>query len=416
MMQFLYDVLIFKMGIVYKIASIFNKKIKSREIALASGQAIPESKPGQKRVWFHASSMGEFEQAKPVIEELKKRGDYFVICSFYSPSGYETQKNYEFADAVLYMPWDSRKNAKEFIKILQPDISVFVRYDIWRNHIREAKLFGSELYLICATRPASNFLVNFPIIGSITRSTFNLFDKIFAIDKENFEFFRFFTRTKVIQSADTRLDRIAAKVREAANNPILPEEMFSGKKVLVAGSCWPEDETVIIDALNKVDLPNLIAIFVPHEPTENHLNRLESELREKGQENFIRLSKIETGQDYPGGHIIMDSIGKLLKFYKHAHCAMIGDGFGDGVHSTSEPAGYGIPLASGPKISGSPDAVKLHSAGTLEIVNNSEDLAGWLQKVFSDEDFNQKASKAGLDYVNSALGESSRIAGLIEVD
>lgn len=413
MIQFLYDVLIFKMGIVYKIASFFNKKISTREKVISGGQPVPQSKPGQKRVWFHASSMGEFEQAKPVIEELKKRGDYFVICSFYSPSGYQTQKNYEYADAVLYMPWDSRKNASEFIKMVQPDISVFVRYDTWRNHIREAKFFSSKLYLICATKPAANFLVNFPIIGGITKSTFNLFDKIFAIDKENFEFFRNYTEVEVIQSADTRLDRIAAKVTEAANNPLLPESVFSGKKVLVAGSCWPPDETLIIDALNKVNLPELIAIFVPHEPTENHLKRLENELREKGQDNFIRLSAIEASEKYPGGHIIVDSIGKLLKLYKHAGCAMIGDGFGDGVHSTSEPAGYGIPLASGPKISGSPDAVKLHSAGALELVNNSEELAAWLQQVFSNAEFNQKASKAGLDYVNSALGESARIAGFI---
>jgi 3-deoxy-D-manno-octulosonic-acid transferase len=337
-----------------RIYGLFNPKLRLREKSWRlSLIQLKEIQHKDKRVWFHAASMGEFEQAKPIIELIKKKvKDINVIVSFFSPSGYENQKNYEYADAVCYMPFDSLKNVRYFMNTIRPDLAVFIRYEIWRNFLTELKIRNIPVYLINATKPDSHLLTGFPLLRSFTKNNYDLFSKIFTVDNEQTEFFNGFgVHPTLTTLSDTRFDRIAEKVEESSKHNIIPREYFSGKQfVLVLGSSWQPDEEIAFEAVKKWNKNNdrkVKLIVVPHEPTQEHIkNVMKSGL------DFVLLSEIEASaksnsiiEDNKHYHILVDSIGKLLNLYSYADTAYIGGAFGSGVHSVTEPAGYGIPLS-----------------------------------------------------------------------
>ncbi len=378
-----------------------------------------------KIVWFHASSMGEFEQAKPVIEQLKKNYDNIkVIVTFYSPSGYNNQKNYKFADVVLYMPFDTILRAKKLIKLINPDIAVFIRYEIWRNHLWLLKRRSVPSYLICATAPRNKYLSLFPIINSLMKSNYNLFDKIYTTSESETKHFRKMKiKTELITASDTRFDRIVDKVNESKQKQIIQSEMFKGDPstslrmtfVLVAGSTWDADDDIITDTVKRFEKENHEAIrliLVPHEPTEKHIEKVKYKLP-----NSFLLSEVleflsikrednEIKNFLGWNHIIVDTIGHLLSLYSLADAAYIGGGFGAGVHSVTEPAGYGIPLATGMKYHNSPDAVSLHHLGALKIINSKEDFYEWLKKLLESMEMRNELGSKSLHYVNKKTGST----------
>ncbi len=407
-----------------QVMRLFNKKAAEREKAwkpLLSSIEKPEARDDLKSIWFHASSMGEFEQAKPVIERLRAlKPEVRIIVSFYSPSGYNNQKNYKYADAVLYMPFDSMLRARQFISKLKPDIAVFVRYEIWRNHLRFLVKKKIPVFLICATQPLSKALKKIPVLKSLTRANYNLYDKIFTVSETETHFFKKLkVKSKIKTLTDTRFDRIAEKVETVKKSKILPDELFAANQfVIVAGSTWEPDEDIIINTIlenEKNNNENIKFIIVPHEPTEAHIKKLKQELP-----NTFLLSDIqkflETGpsKDEIKGflgwnHIIVDSIGNLLNLYASAQAAYIGGAFGAGVHSVTEPAGYGLPLACGPYYKNSPDAVTLHRHKALADIQDSSDFKKWINEITVSKDTISMKGKTAHDYIFKNKGSSTII-------
>lgn len=422
--NFLYNTTLIPAGIILKaLLQPILPKLKERErnwrkVLL---NAKLEKQSDEKRVWFHVSSMGEFEQAKPVIELIKfKKPHIKIICSFYSPSGYNNQKKYPFADEFLYMPFDTKGNAKLFIDKIKPDYAVFVRYELWKNHLTELKDRDIPAILIDATSPKDSIINKLFFIKSFFRSNYKIFDTIYTVSLHHTQYFDLMKlQIPIVTMTDTRFDRIYEKVQTARKSPILKHGFFKqGDFVFVAGSTWEEDENIIIKAINRLNdegINNIRAIIVPHEPTDEVIEELKSKLP-----NNVLLSEvlefIEKGkklEEFSDKNIITDSIGKLLSLYANAHAAYIGGAFGAGVHSVTEPAGYGIPLACGPKCDNSADTLPLTEKEALTVVNDENDLYDWLKLMIINKNLRDKLGVYAGQYVNSRIGSSKLISEVI---
>ncbi|MCX6146247.1 MAG: hypothetical protein NTW25_03225 [Candidatus Kapabacteria bacterium] len=419
MLNFFYNFLfIIPANIIVKIIVLFDKKLADKERNwLSSLDSLNKLDKSKKNIWFHSSSMGEFEQAKPIIEQIKASSDNFnIIISFFSPSGFNNQKNYPYADAVLYMPIDTKSKSKFFINRINPSIAIFVRYDIWRNHLLELKSKNIESLLICATKSNSKLLTESNILKALYTSNLNLINEIYAVNLEQYNFFKSLELTsEVIQSFDTRNDRIIQKVNESKLDPIFSKEIFGNKKVIVAGSTWGTDEDILIHTYEKLKGKfEIQLILVPHEPTKEHLSDLILKI-----ENYILLSSINfnnpqnVNKEVENKIVIVDSIGKLLQLYANADIAYIGGGFGAGVHSVTEPAGYGIPVISGPKFRNSPDAVEMFKRESFMSVESEESLSKTMDKLLSNGEFLTKISKLNYEYIQEGKGESTKLSDII---
>lgn len=376
-------------------------------------------------IWFHSASMGEFEQAKPIIEKLKtKYPKIFIVVSFFSPSGFNTQKNYSYADYICYLPFDSQKNVTNFIQKIKPDIAVFVRYEIWRNYLKTLKLISIPILLIDATKPSNSFFRNFLLSKLWIRSNMNYFNEIITVGEIHTTFFESLKlkSTKVTTLTDTRFDRICEFVLNAKKNHIIPSSFFHGKElVLVAGSIWEQDENILIGTYNnlsKIKKNQLRIIFVPHEPTQENLLRLTSKL-----DSYQLLSEIiknnpecldsEILSNNSIKNIVVDSIGFLLRLYNHGSFVYIGGAFGAGVHSVTEPAGYGLPIATGPDLSKSVDAQNLKDLGALTIINNQKEFQNWLEKMIDDSAFRENQSEIAKNYIFKNIGSTDKVIKII---
>ncbi len=352
--SFFYNILIVPTLFVFvRLIGIFNSKVRRGivgrrrifEELILNAAALDKSK---KLVWFHSSSLGEFEQAKPVIEELKKDSSINILVTFFSPSGLENSKKYPYADLVSYLPFDTKANAKKFITIARPDLAIIMRYDIWPNHIWSMKKEGVTSYLIDATmKPGSPR--KFPIIKNFHKILFKDVSKILTVSQIDSKGFKSFdcTDNQLMVVGDTRFDRVYQRSLLAKNRNLIKDEVLKDKKILVAGSTWGLDEDVIIPAfikLAKFD-PDVLLIIAPHEPTLVHLDRIENEFSR--QLKTIRFSHLNNYKDERV--IIVDSIGILLTLYTYADAAFIGGSFKQNIHNVLEAAVYGVPVLFGPK-------------------------------------------------------------------
>ncbi|HOV92044.1 MAG TPA: glycosyltransferase N-terminal domain-containing protein [Candidatus Kapabacteria bacterium] len=413
------------------IALLYVKLFKKRKAKLAEREEncrkswmaldiLPENQP---RIWFHSASMGEFEQVKPVIENIKRmRPEVQIICSFFSPSGYNTQKNYPYADAIVYMPLDTKRNAKKFIELINPSIAVFVRYEIWRNHLMILKEKSIPRILINATQPSRKFYRNFILTQLFIRSSMNLFNNIYTVSRKHTKYFkRIGVRSYIRTMTDTRYDRIVAKIEEAKTKKIIPRELFDENEyVLIAGSTWEPDEKLIYKAVEELRQElnlKIRVLYVPHEPTKERLNFLSNLLFG----NFIYLSEVlellksnkpynEIRQIINYRDIICDSIGKLLQLYAIGNFAYIGGGFGEGVHSVAEPGGYGLPLSCGPKIKKSYDALYFLENGALQIISSPKYLTQWLYSLIIDKEKRNSLGEIPKNHIYQSAGSSRLIS------
>lgn len=393
--------------------SLFNKKIRTGisgrkrifEKLILSRLTLDMSK---KIIWFHSSSLGEFEQAKPIIEKLKKETNVKIVVSFFSPSGYENSKKYPYADIITYLPFDSKWRAKRFIEIISPSMAVFMRYDIWPNHIWTLKKKKIPCLLVDATMK-KNSLRKLPLIKSFHRYLFEDFTKILTVSEEDAGGFKSFNcrEVKIKVVGDTRYDRVYSRSLASRESKIINKEDLKGNKVLVAGSTWPQDEDIIIPSflkLLKFD-KNAVMIIAPHEPTLLHLEKLEHEFA--GQASFIRLSNINNYTDQK--IIIVDSIGVLSILYSYADAAFIGGSFKINVHNVLEAAVYGIPVLFGPKIDNSQEAKKLLEAGGGLLIKDKKLFYKTLRKLFSDENLIKECGRKSFEFVHKNVGTTDRI-------
>ncbi|MFY8001151.1 MAG: 3-deoxy-D-manno-octulosonic acid transferase [Candidatus Kapaibacteriota bacterium] len=407
----------FLAALVSKKARLRRQGLKTTWKTLAGLPALHESKTN--RIWFHAASMGEFEQLKPIIEHCKSvLPSLHTIVSFFSPSGYEHQRQYPLADAVVYLPLDGKRAMERFVNLVQPSAVVIARYDLWWNMLLALKGRSTPTFLVCATLNSESLLAGTSLGREYLRAVYGLLTQIFtAGSSETVKFEQSGITAPITTSADTRFDRIASQVasNRGSRNVIaqtlsLPTTFFSDDDcVLVVGSSWKPDEDCVIEAVKRLEhalRERLRLIIVPHEPNEAHVRRLKELLPES---EF--LSAFQGGRDTQlPKHCIVDSIGKLLKLYALADIVVVGGGFGSGVHSVTEPAGYGLPIACGGNIGRARDAEALHAKGSLTLVRNSDDIFQWLQIMLQEPETRKKQGAIAHRYVHEGIGWSRTIA------
>ncbi|MBI5471585.1 MAG: 3-deoxy-D-manno-octulosonic acid transferase [Ignavibacteriae bacterium] len=370
--------------------------------------------PPGKRIWFHASSMGEFEQAKPIIAELKRQhDDVRIIATFFSPSGYEHSKKYPLADVISYIPIDTIGNARRFLDLTRPDVAVIIRYDVWPNHIWELEKRNIPMVIANATM-RHNTLRRYLLVRHFHYFVYNAISNILTVSESDVKAFGVFKldRPHIEAIGDTRYDQVSNRSAEAQKRHIISETILRGKRVIVAGSSWPEDEEVLIPAFLQLQSEgnNLLLIIVPHEPTVEHLEELESTLT--GTTSFIRFSGLN---DYSGEHvIIVDSIGILLALYTCAHIAYIGGSFKQNVHNVLEAAVYGIPVVYGPRHRNSQEAIRLAELGGGFVVDGVESMKNTFRRLLDDEAARTTSGKTAAAFVQQNVGATERFLKYLE--
>ncbi|MEW6510802.1 MAG: glycosyltransferase N-terminal domain-containing protein [Bacteroidota bacterium] len=370
--------------------------------------------PPGPRIWFHSSSLGEFEQAKPIIAELKQRNPGLsVIVSFFSPSGYEHSRKYRLADIITYVPFDTRANAQRFLDLVRPDAAVMVRYDIWPNHVWELEARRIPILIANATmRERTHRLL--PLARGFHRQVYNAIDDILTVTRTDAEAFRQFALDHpVIQPiGDTRYDQVCIRSAEARKRHIIPPAMTEGKKVVVIGSSWPEDEDIVIPPALQLLNENrcLLCIIVPHEPTEEHLEELEERLA--GKTTFLRFSALN---EYAGERIIIvDSVGLLLILYAHAQIAYVGGSFRQGIHNVLEAAVYGVPVLFGPRHRNSQEPLMLVERGGGFVVSDDTEFYRTVRHLLEDERARTSAGERAARFVQSNVGATNRFLEHLE--
>jgi len=342
---FLYNIsLAFYQAVLFIVAP-FNKKAKllvqgRRE----SWKKIESFKKdhASKSAWFHCASLGEFEQARPIIEAYKSRfTSHKIILTFFSPSGYEIRKNYSLADLVCYLPSDSKKNARKLIHNFQPDVAFFIKYEFWFYYLSELKNRAIPVYSLSAIFRPNHHI--FGLFGNITRKAVRNFTHIFTQDHKSKSLLQSIDINNTTVAGDTRFDRVKYIHDESKDIPNL-EKFNASHKVMVIGSCWNEDLELLIPFINS-DHHKLNFILAPHEIDEYQLSSIERSI----QLQTVRYSKATSELINQSRVIIIDSIGLLNKLYKYGHYAYIGGAFGKGLHNILEPAAFGLPVFFGDK-------------------------------------------------------------------
>jgi 3-deoxy-D-manno-octulosonic-acid transferase len=362
----------------------------------------------KKMLWFHSASMGEFEQAKPIIEKIKKEKDYNILVTFFSPSGYRHSLKYPYADIISYIPFDTPFLTERFLNLVRPHLAVFMRYDIWPNMIWQLDKKKIPYFIVDATMRHQSKR-KLPLIIDFHRYLFANVNKILAVtneDRNNFKDFGI-DDEKIEVVGDTRFDRVFQKSNEAKEKRLLNQNFFNGKKVFILGSSWESDEEVMLPALMKLMEydEKVLTIIVPHEPTINHIESIENILFNKF--STIRFSYLSNYKNERV--IIVDSIGILLTLYFYADAAYVGGSFKPGIHNVLEPAVYGIPVLFGPKIENSREANILVEKGGAFVVGDKKEAYRVLRHIFSDDDFRKKCGNICSAFVNENIGATEKI-------
>lgn len=366
-------------------------------------------------IWFHCASLGEFEQARPLLEALRAQYPaYSVLLSFFSPSGYEIRKNDSGADYVTYLPMDGPSNAQAFVAIAKPKLVVWVKYEYWHYYLREISGRGIPLLLVSGIfRPEQPFFRNW---GHFHRQMLSRFSYFFVQNQASKKLLGSIgLSANVVVSGDTRFDRVIEIASQAA--PVTPVEQFiAGSPVIIAGSTWEEDEEELDHFANTH--PQIKFIIAPHEIDEAHLKDIE-----KLFHHSIRYSVLTGAAKSPASNpqssvantLIIDNIGMLASLYQYATVAYIGGGFGnDGVHNVLEAAVYGKPVVFGPVYEKFIEAVELVDTGGAFCIENALELEETLQWLLgNDADYN-KAAKAAGNYVYANAGATQKIMAYIQ--
>jgi 3-deoxy-D-manno-octulosonic-acid transferase len=399
--------------ILIRFGSLFNKKIrrgiKGRkrifEELIVNRQSLDRSK---KTIWFHSSSLGEFEQAKPIIQKLKVDKRYNIVITFFSPSGYENSLKYPYADLISYLPFDTQTKADKFIRIVQPDLLIMMRYDIWPNMIWKLKQENIPSFIVDATMKKSSIRA-LPIIRSFHKILFGDVSKILTVSESDAEAFKIFDckdeQVKVV--GDTRFDRVYQKSVVALDKKLIQQSILKGKKILVAGSTWEQDEEIILPAFIKLTKyeKDVMLIIAPHEPTLLNLEKIENELADILK--TIRFSHLNSYTDERV--IIIDSIGILLTLYTYADVAFVGGSFKQNIHNVSEAAVYGIPVMFGPKINNSQEAIELQKRGGGLMVRGKREAYRRMRSLFSDKELVETRGEISMEYVQENIGATDKI-------
>jgi 3-deoxy-D-manno-octulosonic-acid transferase len=368
-MFFLYDLLANLAGVFLKVAALFSKKLKlfiagRKTVFAILGQKIGNN---EKTIWFHAASLGEYEQGLPVIEKIKEKYPHHkIVLTFFSPSGYEVRKNNTIADATVYLPLDTKTNAKRFLKIVHPDMAFFIKYEYWPNYLNELKKANIPTYLISGIFREKQ--VFFKWYGGFYRKALDAFDHFFVQNAASKELLHKLGKTNVTVSGDTRFDRVAA-ILEKDNTLDFIANFKGDALAVVIGSSWPKDEELLIRYINAANA-RIKFIIAPHNIKSEQIAQLQNAIAKK-----TALFSEKDGKNLSDYSVfIIDTIGILTKIYSYADIAYVGGGFGNpGVHNILEPATFGVPIVIGPNYSHFAEATALvNMGGCISITNQSQ--------------------------------------------
>ena len=358
-------------------------------------------------IWFHAASVGEFEQARPIIEEIRREKlETRIILTFFSPSGYEMRKNYDKADGVFYLPFATRRNAKEFLDLVQPKMAIFVKYEFWPAYLKELHKRAIPTYIISAIFRKSQLF--FQPWGKPYRNLLHCFTKLFVQDENSKQLLAQFGIENVEVTGDTRFDRVSAIAQVPKALPLLEQFRVESLefrdvqkfKVLIAGSTWPEDEQLLARYIEE--RPDVKLVLVPHEIDDEHMHRIFEIFKGK----FVRYTEATPMNISHTRVLVVNTMGLLSSIYRYADVAYIGGGFGAGIHNTIEAAVYGIPVLFGPKHEHFREAKGLIAAGAAYGIRNYDELRNRLDEAFDNQTTMGSKAKA---YVESECGATESV-------
>jgi 3-deoxy-D-manno-octulosonic-acid transferase len=418
-MRAIYTIIICLYSLSLKVVSLFNQKAREwfygrRNLFSKLEEVFNAHYAGENPkpvIWIHCASLGEYEQGRPVIEELKKRfPGFLILLTFFSPSGFNNKSANSEADLVFYLPIDTMKNAKRFVKIVSPSIAIFIKYEFWFNYLNQLYLNKIPVYTVSAIfRPGQHF---FKWYGGWFRNHLRQMNRIFVQDEESAELLNMIDVNNAKISGDTRFDRVSGIMSHAVSLPML-DKFTAGSNILVAGSTWPADEDLLNDLVKAV--PSRIKIIIaPHEVNIGHLKELSAKFNGRSM-LYSQLDDFMLNNGKPDVNvIIIDSIGLLSQIYKYADIAYIGGGFGVGIHNTLEAAVYGMPVLFGPNYHKFREARELIANDAALSVKTSAELIREVESFLNSPQKLQSYSTSAKQYVSDRTGATRIIMSELE--
>jgi 3-deoxy-D-manno-octulosonic-acid transferase len=404
-MLFLYNIVIQITGSLLNFIALFNSKIKlfveGRKIVFTTLEQ--KINPSDKTIWFHAASLGEYEQGLPVVEKIKEEYPlHKIVITFFSPSGYEVRKNNTVADATVYLPLDSKKNAKRFLETVHPDMVFFIKYEYWLNYLNELHKQNTPTYLISGIFREQQMF--FKWYGGFYRKALDTFTYFFVQNEGSKKLLQQLGKTNVAVSGDTRFDRVAA-ILEKDNTLDYISQFKNDTLTIVVGSSWPKDEALLLDFINTNTL-NVKFIIAPHNIKSDQIEQLKNSMTKK-----TVLFSEKQGKKLPDFDVfIIDTIGILTKIYSYADIAFVGGGFGKtGVHNLLEPATFGVPIVIGPNYSNFAEAIALVNMSGCTSVSDKAELIAAFKDLIVDANFRSEKSHICSTFVQMNKGATNII-------
>lgn len=403
-MDFFYNIGISAYKLAVRLASVKNRKAR----LMLDGQARTfdylrqQLDPQGGYIWIHASSLGEFEQGRPLIEMIRRdRPDARILLSFFSPSGYEVRKNYNQVDAVCYLPFDLPGNVKKFLNLVKPQMAIFVKYEFWGNYLNELRRRDVPTFSISAIfRPDQVF---FKPWGSKMRNILKCFTRLYVQNEESRQLLQSVGIDQVEVAGDTRFDRVAHVREQTKQFPTIENFVADARLTVVMGSSWEPDEDLMIPYFNSHQ--GIKLIIAPHEFDRERLLAIMSRIKRPAGLFSQSLPATSAQLDC----IIIDSFGLLSSLYRYGQIAMIGGGFGAGIHNLNEAAVYGMPVIFGPNYHKFSEAKDLIACGGGFTVSNADEFSAVMDRLVSDSNELHRCGTIAEHYIQSHLGATQLI-------
>jgi 3-deoxy-D-manno-octulosonic-acid transferase len=408
-MLFLYNLVIYIASFFLKIIALFSPKIKLFTEGRKNVFAILEEKikPEDKTIWFHSASLGEYEQGLPVIEKIKEKyPSHKIIVTFFSPSGYEVRKNNTVADVTIYLPLDTKRNAKKFLKLAHPELAFFIKYEFWLNYLSELEKSKTPTYLISGIFRDSQMF--FKWYGGFYRKALKAFTYFFVQNESSKQKIEAIGFHNVMVSGDTRFDRVNA-ILERDNTLDFIENFKNNQTTIIIGSSWPKDESLVAEYINGAP-ENVKFIIAPHNIKEEQIANLKSQITK----SVILFSEKENADLSMYNVFIIDTIGLLTKIYSYGTIAYVGGGFGNpGIHNILEPATFGLPIVIGPNYSNFAEAVQLVALGGCLVISSQEELRQNLDRLIKDKNFLNEKGQICRSFIQENKGATNSIMTVV---
>lgn len=405
----MYNFVIYIYLFAVKLVSLFNPKVKlmvkgHAEVFKKLKSQIEKDK---KYIWFHAASLGEFEQGRPLMERIRRQyPEYKILLTFFSPSGYEVRKNYQGADIICYLPFDTPRNARRFVRLANPCMAFFIKYEFWQNYLKNLQRRQIPAYSVSSIFRKNQ--VFFRWYGGRYFKVLTRFTHLFVQNETSKQLLASLNIHNVDVVGDTRFDRVIEIFEQAKQLPLV-EQFKKNSMVMVAGSSWQPDEDIFIPYFNEH--PEMKLIIAPHVIGESHLNEIIGKLKRP----YVRYTQATQENVEQADCLIIDCFGLLSSIYRYGEIAYVGGGFGVGIHNVLEAAVYGIPVLFGPNNQRFQEARQLLATKGCFEIHNYEEFKQQMDRLTADADYLKQCGKRSGDYVKQHAGASDKVLSAVKL-